>query len=59
MSVRVASVDIINDGLNYYKHSFKSFKIVLMLFILFLRYAVNVWPFWKKGFIDIIQILFI
>lgn len=45
MGGRVAFVAIINNGLNYHKHSFKSFETVRMPFTLFSRYAFSVGPF--------------
>ena len=59
ISIRVVLVAIINDGLNYHKNSFKLFKIILIPFILFPRYAFNVRLFWKEEFTDAIQLLFI
>lgn len=36
MGFRVAFVATVNNGLNYHKHSFKSFENVIMLFTYFL-----------------------
>lgn len=44
MGVRVAFVAIMNNGLNYHRHSFKSIKSVTMLFTSFPKYAFSVGP---------------